>query len=126
MTTPVVNRERLAWDAARVVVRVLHSDQVGRWLHEEMATRLGTDLAAALVESRLRMWASPRLDAPQVEAGIWRAKLADLLTEDASLALPLQVTMAEAAERLAVATDVRVHGETPRGPRVIDLDRYRA
>jgi len=85
-------------------------------------------VAAALVESRLRVWASQRVDAPQVEAGIWRAKLADLLSEDASLATPLPVMMAEAAERLAVANDVRVHGETPArplGPRVIDLDRYR-
>jgi hypothetical protein len=128
MTTRVVNRERLAWDAARVVVRVLGSDQVGRWLHEQLATRLGAELAAALVESRLRMWASPRPDAPQVEAGIWRAKVADLLGTDASLAVPLQALMAEAAERLAVATDVRVHGELPPeppGPRVIDLDRDR-
>jgi hypothetical protein len=128
MTTRVVNRERLAWDAARVVVRVLSSDQVGRWLHEQMTTRLGPAPAAALVESRLRMWASPRPDAPQVEAGIWRAKLAGLLTEDAALAHPLRAMMAEAVERLAVATDVRVHGEPPPrppGPRVIDLDRHR-
>lgn len=128
MTAHAVNRERVAWDAARVVVRVLGSDQVGRWLHEEMAVRLGPETAAALVESRLRMWASSRPDAPQVEAGIWRAKLADLLTADPSLATPLQVMMAEATERLAVATDIRVHGETPpepAGPRVIDLDRYR-
>ncbi|MGN9909221.1 hypothetical protein ACTMTJ_16890 [Phytohabitans sp. LJ34] len=118
----------MAWDAARIVVRVLCSDQVGRWLHEQMAIRLGPAPAAALVESRLRMWASARLDAPQVEAGVWRAKLADLLSEDASLAQPLQEMMAEAVERLAVATDVRVHGETPPappGPRVIDLDRHR-
>jgi hypothetical protein len=125
MTVRVVNRERLAWDAAQVVVRVLGSDQVGRWLHGQMAARLGPEPAAALAESRLRMWASPRLDAPQAEAGIWRAKLADLLATDASLAAPLREMMAEAAEHLAVATDVRVHGRTPSGPRVIELDRYR-
>ena len=45
-----------------------------------------------------------------------------------SLAEPLRELMVEAAERLAVATDVRIHGRTPQapdGPRVIDLDRYR-
>ncbi|GAA4443996.1 hypothetical protein [Phytohabitans houttuyneae] len=128
MTTRVINRERLAWDAARVVVRVLGSDQVGRWLHEQMAARLGPEPAAALVDSRLRMWASTRLDAPQVEAGIWRAKVAELLAADPSLAAPLQELMAEATERLAYATDVRVHGEVPQpppGPRVIDLDQHR-
>jgi hypothetical protein len=127
MTTHVINRERVAWDAAQVVARVLASDQVGRWLHEQMAARLGPETAAALVESRLRIWASPRLDAPQVEAGIWRAKLVELLAEDASLALPLQVMMAEASERLAVATDIRLPGPVtePAGPRMIDLDRYR-
>lgn len=128
MATRVINRERLAWDAAQVMVRVLGSDQVGRWLHEQVTLRLGTEPAAALVESRLRMWASTRLDAPQVEAGIWRAKLGELLAADPTLAAPLQELMAEAAERLIYASDVRVHGETPRrppGPRVIDLDRYR-
>lgn len=127
MTTRVMNRERLAWDAALVVVRVLGSDQVGRWLHEQIATRLDPETAAALAESRLRMWASSRVDAPQVEAGIWRAKLGELLASDASLAEPLRELMVEAAERLAVATDVRIHGRTPQapeGPRVIDLDRY--
>jgi hypothetical protein len=127
MTTRVMNRERLAWDAALVVVRVLGSDQVGRWLHEQIATRLDPETAAALAESRLRMWASSRVDAPQVEAGIWRAKLGELLAADASLAEPLRELMVEAAERLAVATDVRIHGRTPpasAGPRVIDLDRY--
>lgn len=127
MTTRMINRERVAWDAAQVVVRVLGSDDVGRWLHGQMAASLGPEAAAALVESRLRIWASRRLDAPQVEAGIWRAKLVELLAEDASLALPLQVMMAEANERLAAAADIRVPGEVtvPAGPRVIDLDRYR-
>ena len=40
------------------MVRVLGSDQVGRWLHEQIATRLDPETAAALAESRLRMWAS--------------------------------------------------------------------
>ncbi|WP_173162318.1 hypothetical protein [Phytohabitans suffuscus] len=85
------------------------------------------EFAAALVDSHLRMWASTRLDAPQVEAGIWRAKLAEALG-DPTLATPLRVMMAEAAERLTVATDIRVHGvppQPPPGPRVIDLDLYR-
>jgi hypothetical protein len=127
-TTRVINRERLAWDAAQVVVRVLGSDQVGQWLHAQVAARLGPDTAAALVESRLRMWASTRVDAPQVEAGIWRAKLGELLASHPSLAEPLQELMADASVRLAVATDIRVHGEAPKeppGPRVIDLDLYR-
>jgi hypothetical protein len=124
MTTRVANRERLAWDAAQVVVRALGSDQVGRWLHEQVAARLGPQTAAALVESRQRMWASTRRDAPQVEAGIWRARLVDLLVDDASLAAPLEELTAQASVRLAVATDLRVHGEVPQpppGPRVIDL-----
>ncbi|MDQ7909456.1 hypothetical protein RB614_33525 [Phytohabitans sp. ZYX-F-186] len=118
----------MAWDAAQVVVRVLGSDQVGRWLHGQLAARLGAEVAAALVDSRLRLWESTRLDAPQVEAGIWRAKLAELLAADATLEAPLREMMAEAVDRLGIAIDVRVPGQIPQpppGPRVIDLDRYR-
>jgi hypothetical protein len=128
MATRVIHRERLAWDAALVVVRALGSDQVGGWLHGQMAARLGEDQAAALVESRERLWASPRLDAPQVEAGIWRARLEELLASDGSLGEPLQDLTAAARVRLAVATDIRAPGQArePAGPRVIDLDAYRA
>lgn len=128
MTTRLINHERLAWDSARVISRVLESDQVGRWLHEQMSTHLGPEVAEALVESRLRMWASARLDAPQIEAGIWRAKLEELLLGDPTLAMPLRVMITEADQRLEVATDKREFGTVPKpppGPRVIDLDRYR-
>ncbi|MFD0743715.1 hypothetical protein ACFQ1L_19245 [Phytohabitans flavus] len=124
----MINSQRLAWDAAQVVVRVLGSHQVGQWLHAQMAARLGPEPAAALVDSWMRIWASTRLDAPQVEAGIWRAKLTELMMTDPALATPLRDLMAEAVERLAVATDIRIPGEPvpePPGPRVIDLDRYR-
>ncbi|MFC0527552.1 hypothetical protein [Phytohabitans kaempferiae] len=128
MTTQMINRERLAWDSARALVRVLGSAQVTGWLHGQMAAQLGPASAAALAESRRRLFASPRADAPQVEAGIWRARLLDLLATDDALAGPLRELTAEAHERLAVAADVQVPGqaEHDRGPRVIDLDHYRA
>lgn len=127
MATHVLHRERLAWDAARVVVRALGSAQVLGWLHGQIAARFGPAHAAALAESRDRLWRNPRPDAPHAEAGIWRARLADLLAADGSLAAPLREITAEAVARLAYATDLRAHGETEPAdrPRVIDLDRYR-
>ncbi|MCW6010765.1 hypothetical protein K1W54_40380 [Micromonospora sp. CPCC 205371] len=124
MSTQVLHRERLAWDAARVVVRALGSVQVLGWLHGQMAARLGPTHAAALVESRDRLWSSPRPDAPHVEAGIWRARLADLLAADRSLAAPLAEITTEAVTRLAHAPDYSDHGGPARAvrPRVINLD----
>jgi hypothetical protein len=69
-----------------------------------------------------RLWGSQRLDAPQVESGIWRAKPEDLLAADGSLAEPLQQLMAETSARLDNASDIRVHGqvERPDEPPIID------
>ncbi|GLI02563.1 hypothetical protein [Phytohabitans aurantiacus] len=127
MSTQVVHPQRLAWDAARVVVRALGSVEVLKWLHGQMAARLGPAQAQALVASRDRLWGNPRPDAPHVEAGIWRARLADLVAADGSLATPISEITAEGAVRLAHATDVMVHGELALidGPRVIDLDVHR-
>jgi hypothetical protein len=126
MTGQVMHRERLAWDAARVVVRALGSKQTTQWLHAEMRQQLGPGLAAALLESRDRLWSSPRPDAPLIESGIWRAKLTDLLA-DGSLAQPLQRLVAGASVRLGAAVDIRepVPVDQADEPRVIDLDRYR-
>jgi hypothetical protein len=127
MATHVLHRERLAWDAARVVVRALGSVQVLGWLHGQMTTRLGPANAAALAQSRDRLWSNPRPDALHAEAGIWRARLADLLATDGSLAAPLVEITTEASARLAHATDLTVHGEpTPTAhPLIINLDHHR-
>ena len=127
MTGRVVHRERLAWDAAQVFVRALGSARVVEWLRVQLTERFGPEPAAALAESSDRLWASERLDAPQVECGIWRAKLEDLLRADTSLAGPLVELMDETSDRLDRAPDIRVHRpvERPVEPRVIDLDRFR-
>jgi hypothetical protein len=127
MTVRVVHRERLAWDAARVFARALESGHVFRWLRAEVGRRIGHDHAVALAESRDRMWASQRSDAPQIESGIWRARIDDLLAADGSLAVPLQQLVSETRDLLARAADIRpfAPAEPVSEPGVIDLDRYR-
>jgi len=129
MTAQIVHHERLAWDAARVVVRALGSKQLTRWLQAEMSQQFGAGLARALHESQARLWSSSRPDAPQIESGIWRAKLADLLAADSTLSQPLLRLIGETSARLLEAVDYRepvpASVDQADEPRIIDLDRYR-
>lgn len=127
MTGRVVHRERLAWDAAQLFVRALGSRQVVGWLRAQVGQQFGPAYASALSGSFDRLWASQRPDAPQVEVGIWRVRLAELLAADGSLAEALRQLMAETSTRLDQASDIQVHGQVEQTdePRVIDLDRFR-
>jgi hypothetical protein len=127
MTGQVVHHPRLAWDAASVFVRALRSDQVCRWLGGQLGRKLGPAYQRALSESRDRLWSSDRPDAPQVESGLWRARLEDLLRAGPEMAGPLQTLAHETSALLERAVDVRPYppAREPAGPRVIDLDRFR-
>jgi len=99
MIGQVIHHERLAWDTARVIARTLESNHLVGWLRDQLSALFGADFGAALLESHTRMWASSRPDAPQVEIGIWRAKLEDVLQADMSLCEPLVAVLADAATR---------------------------
>ncbi|HKT01789.1 MAG TPA: hypothetical protein VJT31_19865 [Rugosimonospora sp.] len=81
MTSGVVHHARLAWDAARVVVAVADSDEdrLYEWLVDQLDLVGGPELAQALSISRTRLLYRMRPDARAVEAGMWRARLHDLL-----------------------------------------------
>ena len=101
MPEQVIHQQRLAWDGARVIVRALESDYLYRWLNDELGTLLGRPYQQALSDSFNRLWWTERLDAPQAEAGLWRARLADLLQQRPELAQPLQELIYEAVSRLS-------------------------
>jgi hypothetical protein len=101
MTEQVIHQQRLAWDGARVIVRALESDYLYRWLNDQLGILLGQRYQQALSDSFNRLWWTERLDAPQAEAGLWRARLADLLQERPDLAKPLEHLIYEAVARLS-------------------------
>jgi hypothetical protein len=76
-----------------------------------------------LSDSYARLWSDERPDAPHREAGLWRARIHDLLQSDPTLAAPVQRLIDEASERLDRASDIRSYGPRERSwePRVIDL-----
>jgi hypothetical protein len=101
VTERVIHQQRLAWDGARVIVRGLESDYLYGWLNERLGVLLGPPYQQALSDSFNRLWWTERVDAPQAEAGLWRARLSDLLQARPELAAPLRDLIYEAAARLA-------------------------
>jgi len=97
----ILQHPRLAWDGARVIVRALDSQHLYGWLNARLGDLAGPAYQQALSDSSNRLWWTERMDAPQAEAGLWRARLADLLQNRPELAEPLRELIWEAATRLA-------------------------
>ena len=97
----MINAERLAWDAARAVVRLLEDDRY-EWLSTRIGALLGPERQLALSDSYTRMSWSARSDASMVEAGLWRAQLVDLLHARPELADPVRQLIEEAHAALQV------------------------
>jgi hypothetical protein len=127
MTGQVVHHPRVAWSAASVTARALSSDQVCGWLGQQFDRLFGPAYRVALFESRNRMRASQRPDAPEVECGLWRARLEDVLRNHPDLAGAVQDLVREASAVLERATDRQEFAPAPPPVRsgVIDLDRFR-
>jgi hypothetical protein len=97
----IIQQPRLAWDGARVIVRVLESDRLYPWLSTRLGELVGPAYQQALADSFSRLWWTERVDAPQAEAGLWRARLGDLLQSEPHLTEPLRDLVYEATARLA-------------------------
>jgi hypothetical protein len=100
----MINAERLAWDAARVVVRTLEDDRY-EWLSARVGELLGPEPQLALSDSYTRMSWRTRSDASMIEAGLWRAQLVDLLHARPELADRVRQLTEEA--RAALQVDAR-------------------
>ena len=101
MTERVLHNSRLAWDGARVIVRALESDHLYSWLNQRLGELFGPRYQQALSDSFNRLWWTERADAPHAEAGLWRARLADVLEENPGFAVPLRELIYDATARLA-------------------------
>jgi hypothetical protein len=76
MTETATHHQRLAWDGARIVCRVLEAGYYP-WLAYAMGERLGEAYRQLLIASAMRIQERP--ETIMVEAGLWRAELQDLL-----------------------------------------------
>ena len=106
MTGRIVHHQRLAWDCARAFVTLAAAEHEYYWLQARLRELLGPDFAADLSDSRTRLLWTRRPDASPAEAGLWRAKVVDLLGERPELCLALESLMSEAQARAAELSPV--------------------
>jgi hypothetical protein len=103
MAPKVLHQPRVAWDLARTLVTV--ADLGGSeyfWLSKRLTDLLGTRYRTYLIETRTRL-AMPRADRREVEIGLWRVRLEELMRDQADVAEDLRILGLHAASRLAHA-----------------------
>jgi hypothetical protein len=76
MTQMASHRPRVAWDGARVIIAAIDRGYQG-WLAYALSERIDSAYYDYVLESWSRMNARP--EAMMAEAGLWRARLDDLL-----------------------------------------------
>jgi hypothetical protein len=103
MTRPILHHQRLAWDCARAFVALAETDREYYWLGSRLAQLLGADYELALSDSRARLLWPLRSDATNIEAGLWRARIDDLLGQRPEVGPGLEALMHEARARVSGA-----------------------
>lgn len=99
MTRGILHPQRLAWDGARAFVALADTDQEYFWLGGRLRELLGAEFELALSDTRTRLLWQLRESAVSVEAGLWRARLADLLGEHPELCPAVRQLIGEARTR---------------------------
>jgi hypothetical protein len=101
--TRIYHQPRVAWDFAQTVVAVtVADDDTYDWFSSRVGDLMGASYAGLLLETRTRLAQPGRDDARQVEAGLWRVRLEDLLRTRNELTEDLYI--------LTRATDFRMAG----------------
>jgi hypothetical protein len=102
MGTRIYHHPRVAWDFARVAVSIATaSEELYAWFSTRVADLIGPPYQVALLDTRTRLTHPTRADATFVEAGMWRARIDDLLNYDTDLAEDLFILSRDASARLA-------------------------
>jgi hypothetical protein len=99
MTRGIVHHQRVAWDCARAFVALADSDREYFWLSTRLADLLGADYGLALSDTRTRLLWQSRGDAVNIESGLWRARIQDLLDQRPEISLALEALMYDAKAR---------------------------
>jgi hypothetical protein len=101
MAPKVLHQPRVAWDLARILVTVADlggSEYV--WLSKRLTDLVGARYRAYLIETRTRL-ATTRADRREVEVGLWRVRLEELMRNQPDAAEDLRLLGLHAASRLA-------------------------
>jgi hypothetical protein len=99
MTPGILHPQRLAWDGARAFVALAGTDEEYFWLGGRLRELLGAEFELALSDTHTRLVWQLRENAVSVEAGLWRARLADLLAERPQLCPAVRRLIDEARAR---------------------------
>jgi hypothetical protein len=102
MGTRIYHPPRVAWEFARIVVSIATAgDDLYAWFSTRVADVIGAPYQLALLDTRTRLAHPTRDDAPYLEAGLWRARIDDLLSRDTELIEDLYILAHDASSRLA-------------------------
>jgi hypothetical protein len=99
MTQTIVHHQRLAWDCARAFTAIAEDDYGYHWLFRELNALLGPNYGLALSDAHTRLRYTTRPDAVPAEAGLWRARIEDVLRQRPELELALAALARDAAQR---------------------------
>ncbi|MFG6199298.1 hypothetical protein [Nonomuraea sp. JJY05] len=95
----VLHPRRVAWEGARTFVSAANTDAYW-WLSDAVGHYLGIMYQLQLCETRLRLQAEEEADAIYAEAGVWRARLDELLDTHPATASILTQMISETTARL--------------------------
>ncbi len=105
MAPQVLHQSRVAWDFARTVTAVatMTSLDVYAWFSARINDLLGARYCADLNATRISLALAQRPDVRQAEAGLWRARIEDVLRNRPDLGEDLTILRLDATARLARA-----------------------
>jgi hypothetical protein len=98
MTQMASHRPRVAWDGARVIIAAIDRGYQG-WLAYALSERIDAAYYEYVLDSWSRMNARP--EAMMAEAGLWRARLDDLLAERPEITDELIAVLEETSTTLS-------------------------
>ena len=98
MTQIASHRPRVAWDGARVIIAAIDRGYQG-WLAYVLGERIDTEYYGYVLDSWSRMNARP--EAMMAEAGLWRARLDDLLARRPEITDELVAVLRETSATLS-------------------------
>ena len=99
MTASVVHAPRVAWDGALAFVEACENVTLLTWFKGAVWQLLGPAYYEMVIESHRKLWWAGDERVHQIEAGVWRVRLADLLAGRPELAGPLVTLIGEVRER---------------------------
>jgi hypothetical protein len=98
MTVSVIHHPRVAWDGARAFVAACENLNVFPWFKAQVWQLLGPDYYELAQRSFVNLMYAEDERAHQIESGMWRVRLAELLETRPDMVGPLLTFIGEIRE----------------------------